>query len=65
MSEHKTIVPHCLTCRKDGHTYLDCPEAPFKSVFAGAMGLTDLFGDRERVMDNLSRIHSTDTNEEP
>lgn len=46
----------CITCKEDGHTYLECRKAPFATIFAGAFGLPDLFGDQDRVEKNLREI---------
>ena len=50
------ITQQCITCGESGHTYIDCPRAPFAEIFAGAFGLTDLSGRRREVAKNLDQL---------
>jgi hypothetical protein len=36
------ITKHCITCKQDGHTYLECPSLNFFDLFAASMGLPKL-----------------------
>jgi len=35
----KKITKSCISCDKDGHTYLECEEVPFFGLVAVAFGL--------------------------
>lgn len=33
------LTPHCVMCREDGHTYMECPRVNFWDLTAGVFGL--------------------------
>jgi hypothetical protein len=33
------MTKYCITCKQDGHTYLECPRVNFFDLFGSALGL--------------------------
>ena len=61
MTGGKRLIKHCITCRKDGHTYLECPEVNFFSVFCGAVGVEPIIGPSLKdTSEGIARINSKD-----
>ena len=59
-SDHAPVDPlvtqNCITCGEDGHTYINCPKAPFAAIVAGAFGLPDITGNRAQVRKKLEEL---------
>lgn len=36
------ITKHCISCGKDGHTYMECPTKPLGAMVAEAFGIPDI-----------------------
>ena len=43
-SNGESDLKKCITCGADGHTYIECPRAPFATIVAGAMGVPPMGG---------------------
>lgn len=51
------ITKHCISCREDGHTYLECPRVSFGALMCGAFGIPVLFGQTpEEAAAELAKI---------
>jgi len=39
-----SLSKECITCGKQGHTYLECPEVSFSSLFCGCLEIEPILG---------------------
>lgn len=40
--EPRKLTKFCVSCKKDGHTYLECREQPFADMLCQAFGVPNL-----------------------
>ena len=36
------ITKFCITCEREGHTYLECPELSFGDILCSAFGIANI-----------------------